>query len=207
MKQIILASGSEWRQKMISWLDIDAKIIISNIDESQFDCDTPDELVEILATAKAQKVASQIPNSALVIGADTIITINDEIIGKPKDEQDAFRIIRLLSGSMHQVWTGLCLIDCDTSEKQVIAEKTDVAFSYMEDKDIEKYLNSGDWQGKAGAYQLLKSIQAHVESIDGSATNIIGLPLLTLASMLEYAGYRVIEDIPSIIESHTGYRS
>lgn len=207
MKRLILASGSEWRAKMLSWLDVPFDVIVSDVDEGSFQEDDLEDLVCTLAIAKAQKVASQVANDdAIIIAADTMVEHEGRAIGKPENLRHAREIISSLAGSTHDIWTGICLIDTLSGEEQHHTERTSVTFTPMSNQDIDTYLKSGDWDGKAGAYQLLKAIQPFVESVDGSATNVIGLPLLSLADMLEHIGYPIDVAIPDIIEQNTGYR-
>jgi septum formation protein len=216
--KLILASESEWRSRLLSWLDIPFVVVISGVDETVLEEDDADELVATLAAMKARAVAriesekrvfaADDEARVLVLAADTVVVYGGEIIGKPIDREDAKRIISLLAGKTHEVWTGVCLIDADTNQQRVEVEKTLVSFKPMSDKQIEDFLETDEWKGKAGGYQLLKSIDQHVRDIDGSATNVIGLPLLKVEELLEDFGVPVgVDDVRKTISDQIGYTS
>lgn len=216
--KLILASESEWRKKLLSWLDIPFEVVVSGVDETGFDVEDPDELVATLAALKARAVAKKEAERrvfgaddeerVLVLSADTVVVCDGEVIGKPVDEADAKRIVKKLQGKTHEVWTGVCLIDADTDQQRVEVEKTLVTFKPMSEKEIEDYLESGDWKGKAGGYQLLKTIDRHLKDVEGSATSVIGLPLLRVEELLEDFGVPVgVADVRTTISDQIGYTS
>lgn len=201
---LILASSSPWRATLLKQAGFTFKVVPTDIDETtdmrSMQC--PQQLVKTLALKKAQACqnslssATILADSLTILAADTIVWANNQIIGKPIDRQDAHRIISLLSGNTHQVWTGVCILRPKpqrlnrlpaekTSEVDVLfAEKSEVTFRRLTSQEIEDYLDTNDWVGKAGAYQLQLNINKYVTNTTGDKTNIIGLPLSTTTRIL-----------------------
>jgi len=176
--KIILASASPARAQLLKDWGFEFEIRPTDIDEDSFKqtISDPKTLVETLAQAKASSLTTNpYPLSTVILAADTIVVFNNQIIGKPIDRTDAKRIIKLLAGHTHQVWTGVCLITANSIER-VISDFASVTFKPMTDAEIETYLDTNDWVGKAGAYQLYKSINPYVESVAGDPTTVLGLP-------------------------------
>ncbi len=141
------------------------------------------QFVTRLAQQKATCVAQRVPYPALVIGCDTVAELNGEILGKPTDRADAKRMLRLLSGRRHSVWSGLCLIDtaigsisCDQAESQLDMKK-------LSEQELTAYLDSGDWQGKSGAFGYQDG-HAWLRLVAGTAENVVGLPIDVLEKLL-----------------------
>jgi len=217
---LILASGSERRRELLSWLGLEFKVLVSGFDENSVKENDPSRLVKELALKKAQAVSRKLKlddsgfknEDLLVIGADTVVGIAGEIIGKPKNEEDAVRILRKLSGREHRVFTGVAVIVCDhgLEKKTKIAaeaEETKVTFRMIAEEEIRNYVASGEPFGKGGAYAIQMGAAKFVEKIEGSYTNVVGLPLLLLAKLLEKQGYKINKDIAGVIYKKTGYRS
>lgn len=211
--KFILASGSEWRKRLLSWLNEPMEVVVSGIDESEFEDESAEELVERLAVAKAQKVRQSLVSSQLtegrvmIVAADTVIVFEGEILGKPEDRDDARRMIERLQGAGHEVMTGVCVMDADSGEIEVASEVTVVRFRPMSTVQVEQFLDTDEWQGKAGGYQILKSIDQHIAEIEGSVTNVIGLPLVMLVEMLSDLGVDVSTDISAVIQREVGYEN
>jgi septum formation protein len=213
--KLILASKSESRQKLLRLLGLPFKVVESGVKERSFTWDEPSEVVATLAAMKAEAVAKNYreqkqddySDTPIIIGADTVVSLDQEIIGQPADRQEAGVIIGKLAGKTHQVWTGVCVIDPITRERVVETEKSEVSFRSMTEKQIEKYLDTGEWQGKAGAYQLQGAIKLYVKDIIGSYTNVIGLPLILLAEMLEKMGVWVESSLEEQLMEEFGYGS
>jgi septum formation protein len=209
--KFILASGSEWRKRLLSWLNEPVEVVVSGVDESEFEDESAEELVERLAVAKAQKVRQSLVSSQLtegrvmIVAADTVIVFEEEILGKPEDRDDAKRMIERLQGVEHAVVTGVCVMDADSGEMEVASEITMVRLRPMRAAQVEQFLDTDEWQGKAGGYQILKSIDQHIAEIEGSVTNVIGLPLTTLVDMLSELGVDVSTDVAAVIQRETGY--
>lgn len=214
--KLILASGSEWRKELLSWFKIPFNVIESGIDETGYPDEEPSELVARLATTKAREVSKRWmvdsgqwieDEGILVIGADTVIVVNDLIIGKPNNREHAQEIIGQLSGKIHEVWTGVCVIDPLTGEQMVETEVTRVEMRHITDKELKKYLDSKEWVGKAGGYQIQGEIKKFILNVEGSYTNVIGLPLIVLQDLLEGLGAIVEVDVAEEIRLKTGKES
>lgn len=183
--KIVLASASERRQELLNRLVENFTIIVSEFDESlvEFQGDLS-EYVENIALGKAKDVVDRVKQDAIIIAADTIVTLENDILGKPKDKDDAFRMLKMLSGRVHKVYSGLVLIN--TSNGRVIKTSlaTEVKFSSLTDEEIIKYINSGEPLDKAGAYGIQGKGGIFVEEIRGCYYNVVGLPLNKLKYML-----------------------
>ncbi len=181
MKKIILASASPRRRELLGQLIGGFEVIPSGAEENITEAD-PHETVCKLAETKAQWVAERYPD-AVVIGADTMVYLGEEPLGKPRDIDDAREMLRKLSGRAHQVYTGVCVI---TDGKAVAkAECTDVYFAKLGDEEIERYLETKDSMDKAGAYGIQGHAARFVERIDGCYFNVVGLPIHMLYTMLK----------------------
>jgi len=184
--QWILASASPRRKELLAELIQDFAIIPSLADEHVEGTLSPKALVETLAKRKAQEVALR-PESEgkTVIGSDTVVAFGEEVLGKPKDEQDAFRMLKMLSGRKHAVYTGVCFA-CKKDGKLVYntqADKTDVYFHTLSDTWIWEYIHGGSPMDKAGAYGIQDG--GLVEKIEGSYTNVVGFPLELVKEMMK----------------------
>lgn len=158
----------------------------SDIDESIFSAEglSPSQYAERLALAKAQDVASQFPDR-LVLGADTLVDCEGEIIGKPADAPDAERITRLLFSRPHKVITGIALVRVADNTEIVTSDTTTVYPRKLTEQQIAAHLATGTWQDKAGAYAIQENGDQFVHHIDGSLTNVMGLPMELLRTVLD----------------------
>ena len=163
----------------------------------------PHEVVEELASQKAIEVASMVrtyeethqelvtPSDLMVIGADTIVSCGGQILGKPKDEHDACRMLKLLSGGTHQVYTGVSIVLLDASGKAgqvTFHEKTDVTMRAMSEEEIRRYVATGEPMDKAGAYGIQGKCAIFVDKIDGDYNNVVGLPVAAIYRELKKLG-------------------
>lgn len=208
--RLILASGSERRQELLRWLGIPFEVIAGTVDESSLIEDDPTRLVLRLASAKAKAVSARVEprdRGCLVIGADTVVYVDHEIIGKPKDAADAVRILQKLSGKTHRVYTGVAVVDAKTGTDVWDVEETAVTFRKLSEREIEKYAATGEPLDKGGAYAIQMGAKDFVTKVSGSFTNVVGLPLLTLTKLLEKQGYHIDTDVSKIIFKHTRYWS
>ena len=183
--QIILASNSPRREELLSGLDLEYKImVLPNIDESYPLNIQKEEVALYIAKKKAQAYTDLLTDNKLVITADTVVIIDDKILGKPIDEADAKQMLRELSGKTHQVITGVCLT---TSNKQKsFSVISDVRFSNLDDSEIEYYVSKYKPLDKAGAYGIQEWIgYIGVEYISGSYFNVMGLPIQKLYKELK----------------------
>lgn len=181
--KIILASGSPRRKEMLERFNLEPIIIKSNIDEKIFKDQEPIQIAMSLAFEKAYEVSNSFMDD-LVIGADTIVVNDGLILGKPKDEEDAFNMLRSLSSKTHEVITGISLIDKSRDLKFVDYECTQVKFKYLSDRLIKTYLNTGEYKDKAGSYGIQGKGAVLVEKINGCYSNVVGLPLSKLDYLL-----------------------
>lgn len=188
---IILASASPRRSQLLSQAGFEFSIIPSTIEETMTG-DTPGQIVESLAYQKANDVYRKTKDTYkgkdyMVIGCDTIVYYDGEVLGKPEDEQEAFDILKLLSDRTHQVFTGISLIIKQNNEKQVylLHEKTDVTFYPISDYEIRRYIATGDPFDKAGAYGIQGGFSIHVKGITGDYNNVVGLPAAKLYQTLK----------------------
>lgn len=191
MKKIILGSGSPRRKELLSQIGVPFEVRVSEKEEI-YTQTIPKEIVKELALMKAENVASELPaKSTIVIGADTVVVHQDQILGKPKDEQDAFRMIQSLQGDVHQVYTGVAILDFDgKGEKTVIshAVETRVSVNPMSEEEIWKYVQSKEPMDKAGAYGIQGKFSAFIEKIEGDYFNVVGLPVSYVYQILKQLG-------------------
>lgn len=179
---LVLASASPRRQELIRLIDNDIIICPSDADES-YSADTPAESVpEILAVRKAAEVAKKYPNDT-VIGCDTSVIIGNEILGKPKNNEDAKRMLKLLSNNTHKVITGCAIFKGRKSIS--FSETTEVIFHQLSEKEIDDYIETGEPSDKAGAYGIQGKGSLLVKGINGDYFNVVGLPVAKLNKVLK----------------------
>lgn len=187
MRQLILASASPRRKELLERLVPEFLIVPSRFEE-QSDGRSARETAGFFAQEKAKEVLGRYPD-ALVLGADTVVALGNEILGKPKDEADAARMLRLLGGKSHSVFTGICLVGKDKHNRDVAVRdvvETRVTFSVLTEEFIARYVASGSPMDKAGAYGIQDGGLA--ERYEGSYTNVVGLPTERLAEIFEELG-------------------
>lgn len=188
--KIILASGSPWRRRLLKRHGIKVAVQVSNFEEKRRHRD-PKKLVLHNACGKAEAVAKHYKN-AVIIGVDTIGVYRNKILLKPIDRADAKRILLFLSGKTHRVITGLCVIGLTRKPTHTSTQKkkyattveTRVTFRKISASELERYLDSGHWKGKAGAYAIQGRAKGFVKKIEGDVTNVVGLPMKKLKNIL-----------------------
>ena len=184
--KIVLASASERRQELLCRLIKDFDIIVSDFDESKVPFEgSIDKYVKDVALGKALDVKNKVNEDAVIISADTIVTLGEKILGKPKNEEDAFNIIKSLQGRKHLVYSGIVVIN---TSKNIIKQEslaTEVTFSEINDAEILEYIKTGEPLDKAGAYGIQGIGGIFVKEIKGCYYNVVGLPLNKLKLMLE----------------------
>ncbi len=190
MEPIILASQSPRRRELISLYGIPFVVDPSMADEDHVE-GTGAERVQKLAQLKCAEVAGRHPGR-LVLAADTLVCVDDEILGKPKDEKDAARMLRLLSGRAHEVHTGLCLKLPD-GRKLCGVDTAKVFFMQLTEENIRRYIATGEPMDKAGAYGIQGRAGVFISHIEGSPSNVIGLPLGLLTRFFDEAGIDYFE--------------
>lgn len=195
MKQIILASGSPRRKEILSMFDINFEIKTSNIIEHVGEGQSPEQVVMALAFEKGFDIASASDANSIIIAADTLV-FHETILGKPKDEEEAFQMLKTLSNSEHYVFTGIAVIEACSDVKIVDYVKTKVIFKELLDSTIKAYIASGEVWGKAGAYAIQGLGSTLIESIEGDFYNVVGLPISKLQDiLLENFGISLLEGI------------
>ena len=192
---LVLASASPRRQELLQNAGIPFTVYPANIPELPLAEESPRACAERLAREKARAVLRQQPGK-LVLGADTIVVVDDEILGKPRDEADAMRMLRLLSGRTHQVITGVCLVGALRTENQKLetgfedtrSESTLVSMTTLSVEDIHSYIASGEPMDKAGAYAIQGTASRWIPRIEGDYFNVVGLPVALVQRMLQEHG-------------------
>lgn len=173
---LILASASPRRQSLLRLLGVEFAVVPAVVTEAGFEHLTPSELCQLNAYRKARAVAKHHPD-ALVLGADTEVTLDSKVFGKPASPAEAEAMLAELSGRTHEVITGVCLIHQRTHRERLFAERTLVTFHPLNHSQIRDYLARTQPFDKAGAYAIQEAGELIVERIEGSFTNVVGLPL------------------------------
>ena len=182
---IVLASASPRRRELLEQIGIEP-IIMPSLAEEKSDIKNPAALVKRLSKIKAEDIAYSCEKKTIVIGADTVVFAGGQVLGKPKNKKDAARMIAMLSGSRHQVYTGVTVIKVGYSSK-TICVKTDVDVYPMTNCQIKAYVDTGEPMDKAGAYGIQGEFAAYIKGIKGDYTGVVGLPL--------GATYRLIREL------------
>ncbi len=187
---VILASASPRRKELLEQAGISFTIMPSSAEEKPIE-DTPNVIAENLAFTKANDIYQQLKkekkDNFIVIGADTIVHYNNDILGKPEDEQEAYDMLSMLSDRTHQVYTGVCIIYKGESGKQVeiFSERTNVTFYPITSYEIKNYIETGDPLDKAGSYGIQGPFAIHIREIKGDYNNVVGLPIAKLYQTLK----------------------
>ena len=181
MQRIILASASPRRKALLEQVDIDYVIHPSLAPEIMIDGSVND-VVRHLAHQKAQWVItdigdSEVPSNTIVLGADTVVTYEGRILGKPADRDDAYHMLKMLSGNIHEVYTGVAMLSLDRNIDISFAECTKVKFYELTEEELQNYLDTDEPYDKAGSYGIQGLGATLVESIEGDYNNVVGLPL------------------------------
>ncbi|MCR4320498.1 MAG: Maf family protein [Candidatus Brocadiaceae bacterium] len=183
MRNICLASSSTRRQQILKDLGLDFVVSYPVKYKERVSGLDPEALVCHNALGKAKEVAEKYKDS-IIIGGDTIVTFNNEILGKPLTPDNAYIMLMKLRGNYHSVFSGLAVIDMQKNKKLVGCDKTEVKFKDLSEKEINDYVESGEPLDKAGAYGIQEYGRAFVESIKGSFSNVVGLPKELLTRFL-----------------------
>lgn len=192
-KKIILASASPRRQELMMQAGYEFEVQVSHKEETYIS-ETPDDIVKELALLKARDIAEQ--NEAkdlVVIGADTVVAYQGDILGKPSSKEDAFAMIQSSQGDKHQVYTGVAILSYDEEGNETVvnhAVKTDVYVNSMTDEEIWKYIESDNVMDKAGSYGIQSGFAIHIEKIEGDYFNVVGLPISYI--------YNILKDIEGV---------
>lgn len=176
---IILASASPRRREIMTKMGYDFRVVQADIDENTNAENVADAVCEI-AKNKAAAVAEK--EKGLIIAADTVVSIDGKVLGKPKDREEAYDMLSLLSGKRHEVYTGVCVTA--GNKTVVFSEKTSVFFRQLSVEEIQEYIKTGEPMDKAGAYGIQGAAALFVKKIDGDYLNVIGLPATHLYTVL-----------------------
>jgi septum formation protein len=190
-RSLILASNSPRRRELLRQAGYRFEVRPPPIDDhGMAQPASPEALVESLAYMKATAtIAADSLGQGLVLGADTIVALGDEVIGKPASEAEARRILARLAGAEQRVMTGLALVDAATGRRWLDHDVTRLRMRRMTPQEIDAYVASGEAMGKAGAYAIQETGDRYIEQMVGSLTNVVGLPMELLERLLKTAGY------------------
>lgn len=191
--KLILASASERRHELLKRITNNFDVIVSDFDESkvkfQGDCG---RYVMELAKGKALATQEKVKENSIIIACDTIVSIDNRILGKPINEREAFEMLKALSGNIHQVYSGIAITDTITGKITTDYVITNVVFADISDEEIEEYISKGESMDKAGAYGIQGNAAIFVKEIHGCYYNVVGLPLNKLSLMLKEMGVKSI---------------
>ena len=188
--KIILASGSPRRQQLLTLAGIEHEVIVTGVDETI--TGEPDFQVRELALRKGRAVLPLIPesiNDCIIIAADTLVYVGGEVLGKPANEAEAFRMLKKLQGRGHTVYTGVALLSADTEE--VFVDATEVFFKPLTDAEIYAYIGTGEPFDKAGAYGVQERGAVLVDRVVGDFYTVVGLPISKVCTALAKVGYNI----------------
>jgi septum formation protein len=181
---LVLASASPRRSELLRNAGIAFTVQPAHVDERMLAGETPEEYAKRLAREKAQAVSQQ-RTGETVLGADTIVVVDSEVLEKPRDQADAARMLRLLSGRSHRVITGVCVIKAVSSIEDVRAATTEVWMRDLSEEEIQEYVASGEPMDKAGAYAIQGTASRWIWKIVGCYFNVVGLPVPLVYRMLQ----------------------
>lgn len=196
MYKIVLASGSPRRQEILKQLGVSFTIMPSDKEEKST-YSQPSDLVKDLSYNKAEDISKKVTDSSIIIGADTVVALKGEILGKPKSKEDAYNMIECLQGKEHQVYTGVSVLINEGYQKKSIqfAECTDVVINPMTHEEINRYINTDEPYDKAGGYAIQGLFAVHVKEIRGDYYNVVGFPIGELYKRLMEEGIDLFQHI------------
>ena len=189
-RSIVLASNSPRRKALLEQLRLPFKVVPTFVDESRNVSENAKNLVERISEKKARSV--EVEDDWLIIAADTVINLNEKIFGKPFSKEDGFLMLRELSGKVHKVHTGVCMVL--NKNREIFSVQTDVYFRELTDEMINWYWSLDESRDKAGSYAIQGAGSVLIEKIVGSYTNVVGLPLKETADMLSQFGVEIFND-------------
>jgi septum formation protein len=187
--KLILASASPRRAEILHDAGYSFVVVSSAVDETPIPSESPSELVQRLADAKAELAAARVVGPAIVLAADTVVTLDGRIFGKPRSSYDARHMLETLSGRTHAVVTGVTLIRLPDAERRTFVESTLVHFSKLSAEEISRYLATEEPHDKAGAYAIQGRAGRYIPRIEGDYFNIVGLPLARVTQALSDLGW------------------
>lgn len=189
---LILASASPRRRELLETLGYPFRVVASRVHEPPFTGQDPAAYAVELARSKARQVAGQQKRPATVLGADTVVVLDGRVFGKPQDEPQAAAMLAALSGRTHEVITGVAVVGPGLDQEDSTAVRTAVTFRDLDENEIARYVASGEPLDKAGAYAIQGGAQEWVTALTGDYSNVVGLPVATVAELLVRRGYPVL---------------
>ena len=196
MEPIVLASSSPRRQEILQSLNIPFIVHPADCDEQLVSSTDPHEVPELIAAKKVKSVMQVLANQEIpwMLGADTmIITSDGKLLGKPKDQDEATEMIKELSGTTHEVVTGLARYNGRLHDMSTRTSCNRVTIAPMSDEEIDWYVQTGEWHGAAGAYRIQGLMSCFIKKIEGTESSVMGLPIFELYDMLKEQGYSLID--------------
>lgn len=187
--KLILASSSTRRAQILRDAGISFSVLSSAVDETPYANESPQQMVQRLADAKADLVAARTVGPAILIAADTVVVLDGQILGKPRSTDDARRMLEFFSGRTHSVLTGVTLIRLPEMERRQFIESTLVTFAPLSRDEISRYLSTDEPYDKAGAYAIQGHAGRYISRIEGCYFNVVGLPLARLVDALQELGW------------------
>jgi len=187
--KLILASASTRRAQILRDAGISFSVLSSAVDETPYPDETPQQMVQRLADAKAELVSARAIGPAILVAADTVVVLDGQILGKPRSTDDARRMLELFSGRTHSVLTGVTVIRLPEMERRQFTETTLVTFAPLSRDEISRYLSTDEPYDKAGAYAIQGYAGRYIPRIEGCYFNVVGLPLAHLVSTLQELGW------------------
>ncbi|ATF12408.1 septum formation inhibitor Maf [Brevibacillus sp. HB1.2] len=188
---LILASSSPRRRELLQALGLSFTVITSDVDETTAEHLSASEVVEELSLRKAKEVASRL-TEGVVLGSDTVVVLDGQILGKPVDEMDAYRMLSMLQGQEHTVYSGVALIDVETGRAEVSHSLTHVRIRALTEQEIKSYIATGEPMDKAGSYAIQGIGATIVEGITGDYFTVVGLPLGLTSTLLTRFGMPIL---------------
>ena len=185
MKKLILASGSPRRKELLERIGLKFQVIPSLYEENLPDDNFSYEKIEKLALNKGREVLSRVKEDAIIISADTVVVLNNKILGKPHSKEDAYNMILSLSNNTHEVITSIAMIDVKTEKTIVHSKSTKVTFRKINEDEIQKYISTNEPYDKAGAYAAQGLASIFIEKIDGCFNNVVGISTFEVDKMLK----------------------
>jgi septum formation protein len=188
---LVLASASPRRRELLAGAGLRFEVIPSDIDEAPRAGESPRALVERLAAGKALAVRARLPARPrrFVLGSDTIVVLGEDVLGKPRDASHAVSLLRRLAGRTHTVWTGVAVVATGAGEPRVTSVSSRVTLRPADDEELRRYVASGEPLDKAGAYAVQGEGRRFVSRLEGSESNVIGLPVEETLALLTSAGF------------------
>jgi len=187
--KLILASASPRRAQILRDAGLSFSVMSSAVDETPYPEESPEDLVQRLANTKADLIAARAVGPAIVVAADTVVVLGDQILGKPRAKEDARRMLEQIAGRTHSVLTGVALVRLPDTERRQFMETTLVHFAQLKPKEISRYLATEEPYDKAGAYAIQGYAGRFIPRIEGCYFNVVGLPLAHLVSVLRELGW------------------